>query len=207
MRIIVIIIIVGLFLISATTVQASWLKNLPGPQIMPDSPFYKIKIWYEKVITFLSFGDTKKAERYAELAERRLYEAEKMAEKGKEKLTQKLLNEYEKYLDKALEKADELKQQAVEGAKQKARDKANQTLQKVSESTLKNQDILLRVYQLVPDQAKEAIERVMELTKAGYERAAEAVSGIKKEELQQKAEDIKIRAQKLIKNWRSIFEE
>jgi len=203
-KFLIIFIVIG-FLFAAN-VQASILDKLPIPDIMPDDPLYVLKTWYEKALLFISFGDTKKAERYSKLAGERLNEAEQMIKEGKEELAEKALAEYEIYLNKALGKADELKQQAVESAKQKAKEKANQALEKVSESTLKNQEVLLRVYQLVPDQAKEAIERVIELTKTGYERAVEAVSGIKKEELQQKAEEIKIQAQKLIKNWRQIFE-
>ncbi len=185
--------------------KAGILDRLPIPEIMPDTPLYILKLWYEKAIIFLSFGDIKKAERYSKLAAERLKEAEQMVKVGKEELAKKALAEYEVYLNKALGKADELKQQAAESVKQKARENINQTLEKVSESTLKNQEVLLRVYELVPDQAKEAIERVIELTKTGYEHAVEAISGIKKEELQQKAEDIKARAQELIKNWRDIF--
>lgn len=203
-----------LFFLSATNVQArlpvgtaNILDKLPKPQIMPDNPLYILKIWYEKFIIFISFGDAKRAERYSKLAEERLREAEQMTKKGKEELAKRALAEYEKYLNKALDKTEELKKQAQEEATNKAKDELNRALEKVSESTLKNQEVLLRIYQLVPDPAKEAIERVIKLTKTGYERATEAVSGIKKEELQQKAEEIKIRAQELIKNWRQIFEE
>ena len=207
MKKIIIITIFILLFIPVVNTQAGILDKLPIPEIMPDDPLYVLKTWYEEALLFISFGDSKKAERYSKLAEERLKEAEQMIKEGKEELAEKALAQYEIYLNKALGKAEELKKQAVESAKQKAKEKANQALQKVSESTLKNQEVLLRIYQLVPDQAKEAIEKVIELTKTGYERAVEAVSGIKKEELQQKAEDIKIRAQELIKNWRDIFGE
>ncbi len=204
-KILAIFIVIGL--LYATSAGASILDRLPKPEIMPDNPLYILKIWYEKIIIFISFGDVKRAERYSKLAEERLQEAEQMAKEGKNELAQRALVEYEKYLNKALEKADELKKQAQEEAKQKAKDEINRALEKVSESTLKNQEVLLRIYQLVPEPAQEAIEKVIKLTKIGYERATEAVSGIKKEELQQKAEEIKIRAQELIKNWKSIFGE
>jgi vacuolar-type H+-ATPase subunit H len=187
--------------------KADILDGLPGPEIMPDSPFYKIKIWYEKFIIFISFGDVKKAERYSKIAERRLYEAEKMAEKGKEELTKRLLEEYEKYLNKALARAEKIAKKAQEEAKQKVKEKINQALEKVSESTLKNQNILLKVYELVPDEARGAIERVIEITKKGYEQAVKSVSGVKKEELKQQAEEFKIRAKELIKDWQKIFGE
>jgi len=203
---IVFIIIIGLLLTCAPA-RASFLDNLPKIQIMPDNPAYVLKAWYEKIIIFISFGDAKKAERYSKLSEERLKEAEQMAKEGKEDLTKKALEEYEKYLNKAIAKTDEIKKQAMEAAKQKAKDKINEALEKVSESTLKNQEILLKVYEIVPAPAKEIIERVIQITRTGYEKASEAVSGIKKEEFMQRANDIKNTAKKLINDWKKIFGE
>ena len=155
----------------------------------------------------LKVGDTKKAERYTELAERRLYEAEKMAEKGKQELTEMLLVQYEKFLNKAFGKVEKLKEQAEQKIKEKAKEKIDQAFEKVSESTLGNQEILLKIYELVPDRARDAVEKVIEITKKGYERAVEAVSGINKERFIQRAEEIKTRAKKLIEGWKKIFGE
>ncbi len=201
------IIIFIFFLLAVNYAQAGALDDLPGPEIMPDSPMYFVKIWYEKIITFLSFGDTRKAERYSKLAERRLYEAQKMAEQGKESLTQKALDEYEKYINKAMEKARELKEKAKQAAKDKVKQKINQTLGEITESTIKNQEVLFKIYELVPERARNAIEKTIEITKIGYQRAIEALSGIKKEELIQKAEEIKQQAQQIIKGWKKIFGE
>ena len=128
-----------------------------------------------------------------------------MAEKGKGGLTNKLLKEYEKVLNKAFKRAEKLKQKAEEKAKEELKERANQVLEKVSESTLENQKILLKIYELVPDEAKGAIEKVIEVTKIGYERIVDAVSGIKKEELKQRIEDIKEAAKGLIEGWQRIF--
>jgi hypothetical protein len=200
------IIIIGLLLTCAPA-KAGFLDNVTKINIMPDNPLYVLKTWYEKILVFISFGDAKKAERYSKLAEEKLNEAQKMAERGKDDLTKKLLSEYEKYFNLAMEKTKIIQQKALESAKQKALEKLNQTIENVSESTLKNQEILLKVYELVPAPAKEVIERIIQVTKTGYERASKAVSGVKKEELKQRANDIKTRAQNLIKNWKTIFGE
>lgn len=206
-RLLLVIVMSILFLVFATNIQAGILDELPGPEIMPDSPFYFLKVWYEKIVTFLSFGDARKAERYSKLAERRLHEAEKMIEKGEEKLTEKLLEEYEKFINRALKRAEKLTREAEEKAKEELKEKANQVLEKVSESTLKNQEVLLKIYKLVPDEAKETIEKVIEITKIGYERTIDAVSGIKKEELKQRIEELKESAKEFIKGWERIFGE
>lgn len=208
---ILIIIISILFLISAIDIQAAVSDGLPGPEVMPDSGFYFLKIWYEKIITFFSFGDARKAERYSKLAERRLYEAEKMAVKGKEQLTKTLLEKYEKNLDKALARIEEMKKEAgkkiKEKAKNKLQEKIDKVLESISESALKNQEVLLKVYGLVPDSAKQAVGAVVKITKTAYENIIKVVSGVKKEGLKQRAEEIKIKIQELIKNWQSIFGE
>jgi len=206
-RLLFVIVILVLFLFFAFNAKASILDELPGPEIMPDSPFYFLKVWYEKIVTFLSFGDARKAERYSKLAERRLQEAEKMVEKGEDKLTEKLLEEYEKFVNKAFKRAEKLTREAEEKAKEELKEKANQVLEKVSESTFKNQKVLLKIYKLVPDEAKEAIEGVIEITKIGYERAVDAFSGIRKEELKQRIEELKESAKGLINGWETIFGE
>jgi len=49
--------------------------ELPDPGITPDSPFYFLEIISEGIGTFFTFGDLKKAERYATLAAERVAEA------------------------------------------------------------------------------------------------------------------------------------
>jgi flagellar biosynthesis/type III secretory pathway protein FliH len=176
MKKILIVTIFLIFIVSFPVMISANDEVEEGSGTMPDSPLYFLKIWYEKIVTFISFGDAKKAERYNELAEKRLYEAEKMAKKGKESLTQKLLEEYEKNLDKALAKIEEMKEEAErkakEKAKQKINEKINEVLKKISESTIKNQEALQKVYNLVPDTAKEAVGTVIEITKTAFEYVA-----------------------------------
>jgi len=205
MRKILFITVLVLIFLASGQVQAGPLDELPGPEIMPDSKLYFLKIWYEKIITFFNFGDTNKAERYSEIAEKRLHEAKRMAEQGKQKLTEKALEQYQKYLDKAVKKANELEQKAKQAVKDKVKQKIDQTLGKITESSLENQKTLFKIYELVPEQARDAIEKAVEITKVGYQRIIDAISGIKKEELMEKAEEIKQQAQKLIKGWKKIF--
>jgi hypothetical protein len=55
--------------------RAGFPDDLPVFSAMPDSPFYFLKIWYEKVVIFFTFNLSKKAERYTTFAEKRAYEA------------------------------------------------------------------------------------------------------------------------------------
>ena len=56
--------------------------ELPDPGMLPGNPFYFLKAVTEGIGTFFAFGDVKKAERFAFLAEKRLAEAAALAEKG-----------------------------------------------------------------------------------------------------------------------------
>jgi len=118
-KIIIPVIIFGLF-IPAVSALAKFPDDLPGPSIMPDSHFYFLKIWYEKIVIFFTFDLTKKAERYKTFAEKRAYEAQEMMKEGKFDLAEKAKETYILYLNKAKD--------ALEAAIQKAIDKKKDEL-------------------------------------------------------------------------------
>jgi len=96
------------FFFSTNFAWAKFPDDLPGPHVMPDSPFYFLKLAYEKVVLFLTFNLAKKAERYKIFAQKRLYEAQQMVKEGKQDLANKQQELYKYYLNKAktvLEKA------------------------------------------------------------------------------------------------------
>ena len=68
--------------------------KLPDPGLTPDSPFYFLETIAEGIGTFFTFGDLKKAERYADLAAERLAEVQAVVEKGKLKSVEKILERY-----------------------------------------------------------------------------------------------------------------
>ena len=57
--------------------------ELPDPGLLPDSPFYFLEIISEEIGNFFTFGDIKKAERYAALSAERMAEAENLVENWK----------------------------------------------------------------------------------------------------------------------------
>jgi thymidylate kinase len=127
---ILILIPILILIFSAGSVQAKFPDDLPGPQIMPDSSFYFLKIWYEKIVLFFTFDVVKKAERYKTFAEKRAYEAKEMFKQGKDELAEKTKEIYKSYLDKARERLEK----AVQKAMRQGREKLQQELeQKVDE--------------------------------------------------------------------------
>ena len=66
------ILITLVFLFSLGTGILAQETELPDPGLTPDSPFYFLETIAEDIVTFFTFGDLKKAERYAALAAERL---------------------------------------------------------------------------------------------------------------------------------------
>jgi len=156
--------------------------ELPSPGITPDSPFYFLKSWKESIQTFFTFGAENKAKQFLHLAEVRLAEYQKMIEKGKTEIAEKTLEKYGRQLNQALEKTEE--------AKEKGKDVEELAIL-ITEKTLKHQEVLVDVFEEVPEEAKDAIQKAIEVSRKGSEEAVKAVNGEKKEELEKKAQELK----------------
>ena len=57
-------------------------QSLANAGLLPDSPFYFLKTWKEKIQIFFTFGAENKARQFMHLAEVRLAEYQKMMENG-----------------------------------------------------------------------------------------------------------------------------
>jgi len=136
-KIILILVILGFF-ISVSHVLAVFPNDLPGPKIPADSKFYFLKIWWEKIVTFFTFGAENRAERYKAFAEKRAAEAKEMALKGKTDLADKLKEVYQSYLDKAKDALNKAIQKAIEkqkeNLKQALEEKLDEIMQKIKDS-------------------------------------------------------------------------
>ncbi|MBU4458808.1 hypothetical protein KKF60_02845 [Patescibacteria group bacterium] len=158
--------LIGLFMFAGSAAVATKDYNssksnttaveLPDPGLTPDSSFYFLKTWKEKIQIFFTFGEENKAKQYLHLSEVRLAEYKKMIEKGKTEIAQKTLDKYEKQLGQALEKAEE--------AKEKGKD-VEGLVTLVKEKTLKHQEMLAKVLEKAPEQAKKGIEKAIRVIK------------------------------------------
>ena len=167
-------------------------EELPDPGILPGNPFYFLKSATEGIGTFFTFGDVAKADRFIYLAEKRLSEAQALTDAGELERAQRATEKYEKRLAKSLEKAEE--------AKTKGKN-VDEILARFAEATIRHQEVLARVYEKVPEQAKAAIERVMQKGAEKYDRAINAVSSEKKVEIkariEKKNEEVRARLETL----------
>ncbi len=171
MKKIILITILSFLLLSFGIQISAQDTELPSPGLLPDSPFYFLEIIVEEIGNFFTFGDLKKAERYAALAAERLAEAKAVAEKGKPEFVEKTLARYENQFNNSIARAKkaQTKDQNIE--------KVIEVLAKVGKATSKHLEVLAEVYEKVPDQAKpgigNAIENAMKVSLKGHEKAVE----------------------------------
>lgn len=154
-------------------------NDLPQPGMLPDSPFYFMKGFFESIGTFFTFNDVAKTERFLNLSETRLAEAKALVEKGKSQLAERAVERYQEQMNWALAKAEQARTKGLD---------IDEVMAKVSEATLRHQAVLADVYEKVPEQAQPAIQRAMEASMRGYEEALKAVSEEKQEEVMQQME-------------------
>ena len=83
---------------SAVTIE----RELPKPDVTPDSWMYGFKRVFEKIDLLLTFDELKKAEKYIKYAELRLAEAREIAKKGKADVVEDLAKEYEENIKKQM---------------------------------------------------------------------------------------------------------
>ncbi len=155
-------------------------EELPNPGTLPDSAFYGLKKAFEGIGNAFTFGTEAKTERALKLAERRLAEAEAMANKEKSEFVDGLSEEYEEEINKANEIASLAKE---------ASDK-EKLAELVSMATSQHLTILDEVQERVPEQAKEKIAAARERSIKGNQEALKSLA----RENPEKAAEISIEA-------------
>ncbi|MCK5044920.1 hypothetical protein KAR26_04320 [Candidatus Parcubacteria bacterium] len=158
--------IISVFLFSFGIGALAQETELPDPGLTPDSPFYFLETIVEGIGTFFTFGDLKKAERYATLAAERLAEARAVVEKGKPEIAEKALTRYENQLNNSIARAEKAQAKGENTAK---------VMEVVGKATSVHLEVLAELYEKVPEQAKPAIEKAMKASVKGHGRAVEAL--------------------------------
>lgn len=138
--------------------------QLPEPGITPDSWMYGFKKAFENVDMALTFGEEAKAKKHLQYAELRISEAKAMAEKGRTGYIDDLGKEYQNQL----ENANRL-------ALSNNNTKGNLT-ELVANATAKHIQVLERVRQQVPEQAKDSIDAAQEGSMKGNQEALRALA-------------------------------
>lgn len=139
---------------------------IPTPKISPDNPFYFLKKGYESIISFFTIKPESKAMLHLKLADKRLAELKKMIDNNKITYVDHLSREYQEEIQKT--------QKYLEKAENKGVG-TSELIKKLETLSSLHQSVLERVYNQVPEKAKEAIKKAIEMSKKGHERAIESI--------------------------------
>ncbi len=135
-------------------------QDLPSAGTTPGSFFYGFERFFEGIGTTFTFGNNAKTQRFLNLAEERLAEAQTLAQQGKER-SENAAENYSKQLQKALERTENAK---------------TDTKARVAESTSRHFAVLEEVADRVPQQAQEAVQNALSVSKQGHISSLSALS-------------------------------
>lgn len=125
------------------------------PGILPDSPFYFLKRFIEEIKLAFTFSPDSKAAMLMELAEVRIAELEALPEEKQAEFAESLTEAFVEAMEEVEEllKEEELEEDVVDEA----------VYEEVYKSNGKSLEVLQRVYEQVPDQAKKGIQRAIDV--------------------------------------------
>ena len=155
-------------------------EELPGAGTTPDSWIYGLDRAWERIRMFFTFDRADKAKLHLQFAGERLAEANEMVKRGKPEFVQDLMKDHEEEMNETEKK--------VEGLRGLGRN-ITALVEHVSNVTYKHILVLEEVLEKVPEQAKPAIERAINVSLKGHETAIIRLS----ENLPEKAAEFRMR--------------
>jgi len=188
-------------------------EYLYTPRLLPDSPFYFLKGWKEKVELTLATSPEKQVAKRMEIANRRLSEAKALLEE-KPDLAASVMAEYqdelvvlqEKVAQLPEEKADWLKQHLAEvnwehyQAMWEMYQSAPEPVQEKIEEALQ-EEVYEKVMQSLPEEKQAVVEeKVMPKVEQFLQKADEMQGNIDKEELKATGAQVKEEIQTQLQN-------
>jgi len=147
---------------SAATVNnydLNWQGTLYPGSILPGNILYPIKMVRDRLLLWLTTDSLKKAELLLKLADKRLLTAKVLIEDNKPDLGVSTATKAEKYLERAI---------AQERIAKQAGNDTSDFLGRLSQATLKHQEILRSFEEKVSTSFKSDLETVINLTQEGY---------------------------------------
>jgi len=180
--------IIALVLISAVVlISPASASAATNAGVKPGSFWYGFDIAFEKINLFFTLNSEGKARKALGYADERLAEAEAVAESDNTDAVKTAITNYESNIAFAAEKSKDVSE----------KEKAEALLTSIADNTSKHQEILAEIYNKVPDEAKKAIEKAIEVSAKSHEEALKEIQGLKKtvEELQKDIESLKQQGQ------------
>ncbi len=153
--------------------------------IKPGSFFYFFDTTFEKINLFFTFNPEKKAQKAMEYAEEKLAEAEAMASENKPGAVATAMTNYQDDVSLATNESKTIEDKT----------KAENLLASIADNTSKHQEVLTEVLNKVPDEAKDAITKAIEVSRKGQEEALKQIADLKGEVEQLKKEVAELKTQ------------
>lgn len=169
-------------LIAVAPVTAS-AQTDTGPT--PGSFWYGITTTFENINLFFTFNAEKKAEQALSYAERRLEQATSAAESENIEAVETALTDYETKINLASESSKKIRNS----------ERAEKLLTSIADNTTKHQEVLSEVLEKVPEEARQAISKAIEVSRRGQEEATRQIAELKGEveKLKQEVAELKIK--------------
>ena len=136
---------------------------------LPGDALYSLKLGTEQAEMMLPGDDAARAERALNFADRRMEEMSALAEKGRSEDLALAVEKYGYALNMALARTRMAGDEGPAGGN---------TTALVAEATARHFSVLDRVYDMVPDEAKDAIAHASNVSAMGHFRALEALARI-----------------------------
>ena len=149
----VLIVFLGIFVRPALA-QEEHILAWPG--ILPDHPLYRLKMVRDKIWGFLIRDPLKKSQWCLLMADKRIWAAQLLMEKGKFDLAVTTATKAEKYLERAVDRAYQAKDMGGED---------NVFFKKMFSASLKHEEVLQEIQQNFPEELRSTIEEILEYPK------------------------------------------
>jgi len=147
--------------VATQTAQKSVDYFLAYPGLLPDHPLYSLKMVRDRVWLGLTTNALKKAELLLLFADKRLGASKALIEGNKVELGISTMTKGEKYLERAV---------AQERIAAEKGEETQAFLQKLSQATLKHQEVLMNLKEKVPESFKASLENAVIYAQRGYEQ-------------------------------------
>lgn len=140
-----------------------------GAGVKPGSFFYFFDTTFENISLFFTFNSESKVKKALKHADERLAEVEALVEDKNPNAVKTAITNYESNIALAAEKSKEVQD----------KERAENLFTLISDNTSKNQEVLSAVLIKVPEEAKEAITRAIEISRKGQEEATQKIAEFK----------------------------
>lgn len=147
--------------------EIDYMLPYPG-RISPDSPFWPIKAFRDRLWLLLTTNPSRKAELELLFADKRLAMSKTLFEKDKSEIAFSTLTKAEKYLEKACAIEQENRQNGLD---------TSEFLTILSKASLKHRQMIDEILTIAPEDAKPGIGRVQDYSKETYNKTRNALQG------------------------------